>query len=96
VIGILTIHYSLLTILFFVFAIPNLLTAQLLAGVMGWVILWRERYDGYGVPGGLPLIVRFFLPRLKPFPFGRGQGGGRLAPFCNGEPSSSSTLVAYK
>ncbi len=27
---------------------------------MGWVILWRERCDGYGVPGGLPLIVRFF------------------------------------
>jgi len=26
---------------------------------------WRERYDGYGVPGGLPLIVRFFDLTLK-------------------------------
>jgi len=66
---VITIYQSPITC---IFATPSLLTAQLLAGVMGWVILWRERYDGYGVPGGLPLIVRFF-DFTSPSPLGEGR-----------------------
>ncbi len=53
--------------------IPCLLTRRSLAGIIGKVILGRERYDGYGVPEGLPLIVRFSNQTLKVFTINRVQ-----------------------
>jgi len=58
-----------------------------LPGIVREDFYWRERFDGCGSPEGLPLIVRFFSIAgcvVKP--------AKELAPFCNGEPLSSSTL----
>ena len=89
----LTIHYSPLSIFYslFIFAIPSPLSAQLPAGIGGWVILWRERCDGSGIPGGLPLIIRFssLAGWVGRSPY---RNPRELTPLWNGEPSSSSTL----
>ena len=50
--------------------------------------------DGCGAPEGLPLIVRFSPSPLPLSHWERGRGEG-LAPFRNGEPSSSSTLTRF-